>query len=132
VIHKQHERYISRNEIKYIKRRIAPKIREIVEKFPVVVITGARQVGKSTLLRNEFQDFTYLTMDDLALREKTRLDPHSLWKDSERVVIDEAQKLPQIFDANKMAVDDTNRRRKFILSGSLHRILVEGGVQAMS
>jgi predicted AAA+ superfamily ATPase len=83
---------ISNSEIIYIKRRIAPKIREIVENFPVVVITGARQVGKSTLLKNEFQDFTYLTMDDFALREKARLDPQSLWKDSDRVVIDEAQK----------------------------------------
>lgn len=80
---------VSHNEIKYIKRRIAPKIREIVEKFPVVVIIGARQVGKSTLLKNEFQDFAYLTMDDFALREKARLDPQSLWKNSERVVIDE-------------------------------------------
>ena len=116
---------ISRNEIKYIKRRIAPKIREIVEKFPVVVITGARQVGKSTLLKNEFQDFTYLTMDDFALREKARLDPHSLWKDSERVVIDEAQKLPQIFDAIKMAVDVSKRRRKFVLSGSSNLLLMK-------
>ena len=116
---------ISHDEIKYIKRRIAPKIREIVEKFPVVVITGARQVGKSTLLKNEFQDFTYLTMDDFALREKARLDPHSLWKDSERVVIDEAQKLPQIFDAIKMAVDGSNRRRKFILSGSSNLLLMK-------
>ncbi len=64
---------ISHNEIKYIKRRIAPYIRVIVEKFPVVVITGARQVGKSTLVNNEFQDFTYLTMDDFALREKACL-----------------------------------------------------------
>jgi predicted AAA+ superfamily ATPase len=116
---------ISNSEIKYIKRRIAPKIREIVENFPVVVITGARQVGKSTLLKNEFQDFTYLTMDDFALREKARLDPQSLWKDSDKVVIDEAQKLPQIFDAIKMAVDDSDRRRKFILSGSANLLLME-------
>jgi predicted AAA+ superfamily ATPase len=116
---------ISNSEIIYIKRRIAPKIREIVENFPVVVITGARQVGKSTLLKNEFQDFTYLTMDDFALREKARLDPQSLWKDSDRVVIDEAQKLPQIFDAIKMAVDDSDRRRKFILSGSSNLLLMK-------
>jgi predicted AAA+ superfamily ATPase len=116
---------ISNSEIIYIKRRIAPKIREIVENFPVVVITGARQVGKSTLLKNEFQDFTYLTMDDFALREKARLDPQSLWKDSDKVVIDEAQKLPQIFDAIKMAVDDSDRRRKFILSGSSNLLLME-------
>jgi predicted AAA+ superfamily ATPase len=116
---------ISNSEIIYIKRRIAPKIREIVENFPVVVITGARQVGKSTLLKNEFQDFTYLTMDDFALREKARLDPQSLWKDSDKVVIDEAQKLPQIFDAIKMAVDDSDRRRKFILSGSSNLLLMK-------
>ncbi|MGC8605461.1 MAG: AAA family ATPase [Desulfomonilaceae bacterium] len=48
----------------YKKRRIAPVIREMVGSMPVVVITGARQVGKSTMLRNEFADYHYLTLDD--------------------------------------------------------------------
>ena len=55
---------ISHGEISYIKRRMSSRIREAIGKFPVVVITGARQVGKSTMLQNEFRDFAYLTMDD--------------------------------------------------------------------
>jgi len=48
---------ISQHEIKYINRRISLKIREIVNQFPVTVLTGARQVGKSTLLRHDFPEF---------------------------------------------------------------------------
>lgn len=55
---------ISYDETKYIKRRITSKLRGIVEQFPVTVLTGARQVGKSTLLKHEFPEFTYLTFDD--------------------------------------------------------------------
>jgi hypothetical protein len=78
------------------------------------------------------QDFAYLTMDDFALREKALLDPQSLWKDSERIVIDEAQKSPQIFDAIKMAVDDSDRRRKFILSGSSNLLLMEKETETLA
>lgn len=117
---------ISGAEIKYRKRRIASKIRNAVEKFPVVVITGARQVGKSTMFKQEFGDFEYVTMDDYAVQEQWRIDPQSLWMGKGRVIIDEAQKLPQnlsqIFSAIKLAVDSSNRSKRFILSGSsLHK-----------
>ena len=51
---------ISSNEINYKKRRIAISVSELVDSIPVIVITGARQVGKSTMLRNEFADYDYI------------------------------------------------------------------------
>jgi predicted AAA+ superfamily ATPase len=102
----------------YKKRRNAPIIREMVESMPVVVITGARQVGKSTMLRNEFADYHYLTLDDYGVLDQALLDPQSLWQDKDRVIIDEAQRLPQIFPAIKLAVDRSNRHKRFILSGN--------------
>jgi predicted AAA+ superfamily ATPase len=111
-------------EIKYIKRRITPKIKGIIEKFPVAVVTGARQVGKSTMLKHDFKDFSYLTMDDYNIREQAKLDPQSLWQTTDRMILDEAQKAPEIFDAVKLAVD-SNPRRKFILSGSANLLLME-------
>ncbi|HBO85115.1 MAG: hypothetical protein A2073_06645 [Deltaproteobacteria bacterium GWC2_42_11] len=81
---------ISHTEINYIKRRLAPIMRQTTAIFSVVVVTGARQVGKSTMLRNEFQDFAYITMDDYDIMERARLDPQSLWRDKDCIIIDEA------------------------------------------
>jgi hypothetical protein len=123
---------LPRLERKYISRRLTAKLRTGVEQFPVTVLTGARQVGKSTLLQHEFPDFTYLTFDDYALREQARLDPQSLWVNTDRLIIDEAQKLPVIFDAIKLAVDQGGPRRKFILSGSANLLLMRGVTESLA
>lgn len=123
---------VSNSETKYIPRRLTSKLRDIVESFPVTVLTGARQVGKSTLLRHEFTDLAYLTMDDFAVREQARIDPQSLWKGTHRLIIDEAQKEPRLFEAIKLAVDSTNRRQKFILSGSANMFLMEKVTESLA
>ncbi|MBI4843778.1 MAG: ATP-binding protein [Nitrospirae bacterium] len=122
---------VSNSEIKYIKRRLASIIRGAIWKFPVIVVTGARQVGKSTMLRNEFQDFTYMTMDDYGIMERARLDPQSLWKDKDNIIVDEAQKLPGIFNAIKVAVD-THKKKRFILSGSSNLLLMEKVTESLA
>jgi predicted AAA+ superfamily ATPase len=123
---------ISRKEIEYIRRRVSPKIREIVEQFPVTVLTGARQVGKSTLLQHEFPDFGYCTLDDYAVREQAKLDPQSIWGGTDRLIIDEAQKLPELFDPIKLAVDESGRRKKFILSGSANLLLMKSVTESLA
>ncbi len=123
---------ISQPEINYKYRRIAPVIREIAKSLPVVVITGARQVGKSTMLRNEFADYTYLTLDDYSVLEQARLDPQSLWTDTDKVVIDEAQRFPGIFQAIKLAVDRSGRSKHFILSGSANLYLMKQVTESLA
>ena len=103
-----------------------------MEQFPVTVVTGARQVGKSTLIRHDFPEFTYRTLDDLALREQIKLDPQSLWSGSDRVIVDEAQKLPEMFDAIKHAVDSSGRRKRFILSGSANLLLMKHVTESLA
>lgn len=122
---------ISQHETNYINRRLSLKLKEIVEQFPVTVLTGARQVGKSTLLRHDFPDFKYCTMDDYGVREQARLDPQSLWVGTDRVTIDEAQKAPEIFDAIKLAVDEDSRR-KFVLSGSANLLLMKNVTESLA
>ncbi|MBI5049060.1 MAG: ATP-binding protein [Deltaproteobacteria bacterium] len=122
---------ISHTEINYIKRRLAPIIRQTTGKFPVVVVAGARQVGKSTMLRNEFQDFAYMTMDDYDIIERARLDPQSLWRDKDLIIIDEAQKLPGIFNAIKLSVD-TQKKKRFILSGSSNLLLMQKVTESLA
>jgi predicted AAA+ superfamily ATPase len=123
---------ISRHDTYYKDRRIAPVIREIADSLPVVVITGARQVGKSTMLRTEFADYAYLTLDDYTILEQARLDPQSLWQDHDKVIIDEAQRLPELFLAIKLAVDQSERRKRFILSGSANLYLMEKVTESLA
>ncbi len=71
----------------YRKRWITRQIRSAVRNFPVVVITGARQVGKSTLLQKEFPSFKYLSLDDFSIIQQSKIDPASLWLDSDKIII---------------------------------------------
>ena len=80
----------------YIKRRLSNKIRKIADAFPVTVLTGARQVGKSTLLQQEFPEYAYLSLDDFSLQEKVRRDPASLLIGQEHLILDEVQKFPAL------------------------------------
>jgi len=112
-------------ELKYKKRLIGGKVKKAIESFPIVVLTGARQVGKSTFLQKEFPDFKYLNLDEFSVLEQAKLDPYSLWIGTEKVIIDEVQKAPEILLAIKNTVDKTQRKVKFILSGSSNLLLMK-------
>ncbi|MBI5408000.1 MAG: ATP-binding protein [Nitrospirae bacterium] len=115
----------STREFIYKKRLITPQIKSAVEAFPIVVISGARQVGKSTLLQNEFTDFKYISLDDFSILQQAKTDPASLWVDTDRIIIDEAQKSPELISAIKLVVDRSHRRKHFILSGSSNMLLMK-------
>ena len=123
---------LSDHERIYIVRRITATIRSFTEMSPVTIVTGARQVGKSTLLRHEFPDYAYLNLDDFAVLERARVDPAALWKGTERLVIDEAQKAPRLFEAIKLEVDQSNRRKRFLLSGSTDLLLMKGITESLA
>jgi predicted AAA+ superfamily ATPase len=115
----------SSNELIYKKRLIINNVMPAVKSFPVIVITGARQVGKSTFLKNEFRDFKYINFDDYSYQEQAKKDPSSLWKDFDRIIIDEVQKVPEVLNAVKLAVDGSNKNIRFILSGSSNLLLMK-------
>jgi predicted AAA+ superfamily ATPase len=116
----------------YLTRRLANKLNKITADFPVTVLTGARQVGKSTLLQHEFADYVYLSLDDFTLQEKARRDPASLWIAQERVILDEVQKFPALLEAVKLSVDRSERRQRFILSGSANLLLMKGVTESLA
>jgi len=122
----------SNNELKYKQRIIKRNIVSSFRSFPVIVITGARQVGKSTLLQNEFKDYKYITLDDYSLQKQAMIDPFSLWKDTNSIIIDEAQKVPGIFNAIKIAVDSSKRTKRFILSGSSNILLMHNITESLA
>ena len=92
----------------------------------MVVLTGARQVGKSTLLRQAepFKDWRYRTMDDFDALLQARENPASLWAGTDAIVLDEVQKAPDLLSAVKSAADREPGRIKFMLSGSANLLLM--------
>ena len=98
-----------------------------LEDNPVLVLTGARQVGKSTLLRKEapFKDYPYFSLDDFDILRQAEEDPTSLWIGSEHIIIDEVQKVPRLLSVIKQTVDTYPRKYHFVLSGSANLLLMK-------
>jgi predicted AAA+ superfamily ATPase len=106
--------------MKYIHRWMEDRIVQTLEINPVVILTGPRQVGKSTLLEQAdfLKDWRYLTLDDPDILEQAHEDPKGLlWKE-QSTIIDEVQRCPELLLTVKYLVDQSQRKRKFILSGS--------------
>lgn len=113
-------------ETAYKPRWLADKLRIATEFSPVIVLSGARQTGKSTLLRNEqpFKDWHYITFDDLDSLALARKRPDEILNISRHMVIDEVQKAPEFMHAVKKAVDK-DKSRRIVLSGSARLILMK-------
>lgn len=103
-----------------INREAEKALHRLASQFPVVGITGPRQSGKSTLAKVVFSDKKYVTFDDLNMRRLAESNPNDfVMAFPDGAIIDEAQKVPEIFDAIKMQVDkEKSVPGKFILTGS--------------
>ncbi len=94
---------------------------------PVVLLHGPRQCGKTTLARlvGEQMAYTYVTFDDDVAREAAEADPVGFVSDlSDRVILDEVQRVPRLFTALKTAIDRKRDHGRFILTGSANVLLV--------
>ena len=90
---------------RYVHRMIEKELNAATKEFPVVVLTGPRQTGKSTLLRTLFPKHDYVTLDDPFTRKAAKDDPRFFLSRSKRMIIDEIQYLPELLPYIKMAVD---------------------------
>ena len=102
------------------ERNVAKKIKELSENFIVVLVTGARQTGKTTLLKSLMPDnMTYVTLDDEVLRNQAKTDPRLFLEEhSAPIFIDEVQYAPELFPYIKMIVDNSSECGKFWITGS--------------
>lgn len=93
--------------------------------FPVVVVTGARQTGKSTLVRavGAAEPRSYRSLDDLEVLELARRNPDSLVGGAEHLTLDEVQRSPDLLLAIKRAVDRDRSPGRFLLTGSANLLL---------
>lgn len=104
----------------YIKRTIEKSIERANKFFPVVMVTGPRQVGKTTVLQNcENQSRTYVSLDTLENRELAKNDPTLfLQRYPAPVLIDEIQYAPELFPYIKASVDKEKKSGMYWLTGS--------------
>lgn len=102
-----------------IPRFSADRVRGALEDTPVVMITGPRQSGKTTLVRM-FADHnrSYSTLDDDTVLAAARGDPAGFIRGLDRAIIDEVQRAPEILRAIKQSVDGDRRPGRFLLTGS--------------
>lgn len=114
----------SHRELKYRPRWLAGVLREAVKHHKVIVLTGARQVGKTTLLKNEkpFSNWHYITLDDYDILSQARDNPDALFENVSELIIDEVQKAPNLLETVKIK-SDNNPRFRFVLSGSSNLLL---------
>lgn len=103
----------------YKKRKISNKLLRLAEFFPVVVLSGARQVGKSTLLKHLFPDYDMVVFDPVLDVGQARKEPDLfLANHGSNIVLDEIQYAPELVAAIKRQVDMDRRPGRFILTGS--------------
>ena len=112
----------------YFHRHIEPVVERISKRKSVVVLTGARQVGKSTMLKETFKNIRYITLNRPLVRESAKTNP-SLFFEANKppIIIDEIQKAAEIFEYIKDIVDEDVNRSKglFYLTGSQSMALMK-------
>lgn len=107
--------------MKYITRELERKFIKSSGFFKAVLVTGARQVGKTTMLKHlcEGTDRTYVTLDNMMARELAKNDPVLFFQTYKPpVLIDEIQKAPELFEQIKIMCDETDEKGLFWLTGS--------------
>ena len=111
----------------YIPRFIQERVEEALTDTPVVLIHGPRQSGKTTLARHVGQEkgFAYYSFDEVGVRSAAQDDPAGFVAGlPERVILDEVQRVPELFSTIKLAVDRDRRPGRFILTGSANILMI--------
>ena len=103
----------------YIHRHAEQTIQAMSNMFGAVLVTGPRQVGKTTLLQNLLSETRYVTMDDAILRTSAAENSGTFLKENPPpIFIDEVQKAPELFPQIKLSLDTNRQKGQFFLSGS--------------
>ena len=118
----------------YLPRRLSVTVRRALETFPTVLVTGARQSGKTTLLRTEFgARFAYISLERPDVRARALADPLGfLAEHAAPLILDEIQYAPELLHYLKDQIDRDRRPGQWLLSGSQSFPLMRGVSQTLA
>ena len=117
----------------YIHRAFTETLKNRVQYSKCTLVIGARQVGKSTLIRHEFADYNRANFDDYLTRLQAKEEPKLFFLNNPSpLFIAEVQKEPAILEEIKRIVDESNDRGMFILSGSQKLTLMKGVSESLA
>ncbi|USN47626.1 MAG: ATP-binding protein [Pseudobdellovibrionaceae bacterium] len=114
-------------------RDISKNFIAALEKYPVVVLMGPRQSGKTTLSRALFPEFNYVSLEQPDIRKIALEDPLAFFKNHHgNLIIDEVQRVPELLSYIQGIIDEPNCTQKFILTGSQQFLLMEKVAQTLA
>ncbi|MCF6313057.1 MAG: ATP-binding protein [Verrucomicrobiales bacterium] len=111
-----------------IARLLEQELLTQLGEFPVVTVLGPRQAGKTTLVRNSLPDYSYVSLEDIDVRQMAEEDPRGFLAQYQApVIFDEIQRVPQLLSYLQGVVDDNNSCGQFVLTGS-HQLELQQAV----
>lgn len=116
-----------------IKRDVAGFVLDNASWFPVVSVTGPRQSGKSTLVSSLFSDYAYVNLEDRPTYERVMAGPSDfIHERPPRMIINEAQRVPELFNAIQVVSDERGTVGQYILLGSQNYLLLRRITQSLA
>ena len=116
-----------------IQRLLQTKLSELIQKYPIVTLTGPRQSGKSTLLRYSFPDYKYVSLEDPDMRLFATDDPRGFLSTyPDKTIIDEVQRVPSLFSYIQTHTDKVGKEGMYLLAGSHNFLLMENINQSLA
>lgn len=120
--------------MRYLHRKLEKPLKQALQQFPVVIVTGPRQAGKSTLVQHVLKDYHYLTLDDILIRNLAESDPALFLKTYQPpLIIDEIQYAPSLLSYIKIHVDQNRKEHgQYVLTGSQIFQLMKGVSESLA
>ena len=118
----------------YIQRQLSSQLKKLAPFYPILSVSGPRQSGKTTLVREVFPDYAYVNLERLDDRLAAEEDPRRFLAQYEDrgLIIDEAQKVPALFSYLQVLLDERGAVGQFVLTGSQNFLLLEQVSQSLA
>ena len=120
--------------MRYITRNLEIHLKQASRSFPVIILTGPRRSGKTTMLRKCFPKVSYYLLEDPDIIDRVKSDPRSFLEDIRLpAILDEIQNVPELFSYIRTKVDYSRKRKcQWILTGSQEPTLMKGVSESMA
>jgi len=116
-----------------VERTASKTLKKLARSYPAVVVTGPRQSGKTTLVQSVFPDKSYVSLEEIDMREFASSDPRGFLNQyPDGAILDEVQRCPDLFSYLQSRLDEDKKMGLFILTGSQQFGLISGVSQSLA